>query len=302
MTTRRRFIMISAAAFALAAPARAAPVFRWQGVALGAQATIRLAHPDAAAITARAAAEIDRLEGIFSLCRDDSALSRLNRAGRLDDPPFELLECLTVAGSVHRASGGRFDPTVQRLWEAHARAAVAGRALTEAERAQALAVTGWDGVAVGPDRIALQGGMGLTLNGIAQGYIADRVAALLAAEGLGDVLVDTGEMRAVGGHPDGRPWPVRVAGSGKALPLRDAALATSSPAGTMLDASRGVGHILDPRSGGPARAPWRSVSVTARSAAVADALSTAACLCGDRAGIEAVIARFEGARLVEAVA
>ena len=52
--------------------------------------------------------------------------------------------------------------------------------------------------------------MALTLNGIAQGYIADRVVALLRAEGLSDVLVNTGELRALGGHPDGGGWPVSL--------------------------------------------------------------------------------------------
>lgn len=299
MIPRRRFILISAAALALAAPSRAATVHRWQGVALGARATIRLAHPQAAAITARAATEIARLEGIFSLYRAESALSVLNRQGYLASPPFELLECLTIAGRIHAASGGRFDPTVQPLWQAHAVAAAAGRDPTEEERGRALALTGWDRVEYAADRITLRRGMALTLNGIAQGYIADRITGLLGAEGLTDILVDTGEMRALGGHPQGGAWPVRVAGEGATVPLRDAALATSSPRGTLLDGAGRVGHIMDPVTGRPAAPRWRSVSVTAPSAAVADALSTAACLQSGRAGIDAMIAAIPQARLAQ---
>ena len=61
------------------------------------------------ALTPQNLAEIDRLESILSLYRADSALSKLNRTGRLDNPPFELLDCLSQAGAVHRASGGAFD-------------------------------------------------------------------------------------------------------------------------------------------------------------------------------------------------
>jgi thiamine biosynthesis lipoprotein len=142
--------------------------------------------------------------------------------------------------------------------------------------------------------------MALTLNGIAQGYVADRVAALLRAEGLTDVLVNTGEMRALGGHPDGGAWPVsfddgrgRPAGS---MELRDAALASSAPLGTAFDAEGRVGHILDPRSGRPAASAWRLVSVTARTAALADGLSTALCLM-TRAEIDGTLAHFPDARL-----
>jgi len=159
---------------------------------------------DAAAIAARAEAEIARLEAIFSLYRPGSALLRLNARGHLDAPPFELLECLSIAGTIHRATGGRFDPSVQRLWEAHAKAAAVGRALSDAERARALSVTGWDGVTITADRVTLRPGVALTLNGIAQGYIADEVVELLRAEGVAHTLVDLVETRALGRHSPAR--------------------------------------------------------------------------------------------------
>ena len=296
---RRRFLAISAAALALPGVAAAQPLFTWQGVALGARATIRLAHRDAGAITRRAAAEIDRLEDIFSLFRPDSALSRLNAAGHLDAPPFELLECLSLAGAVHTASNGRFDPTIQPLWAAHAEAGAAGR-LPDARLLRALPV-GWSGVSLQPDTITLNPGMALTLNGIAQGYIADRVARLLSAEGLGEILIDTGELRALGGHPGGGAWPVRLAAGGGQVALRERALATSAPLGTTFDAAGQSGHILDPRTRRPAPTHWRGISVSAPSAALADAVSTAACLMRTRPQIEAFCQSFNATRLVAAI-
>ncbi len=300
MTTRRRFLMIAAAAMATGTAARAAP-FVWQGAALGARATIRLTHPKAAEITARAAAEIERLEQVFSLYRANSALSQLNTRSRLDAPPFELLECLTLSASVHRATGGLFDPTVQRLWQAHAEAAEAGRDLTEGDRQAALALTGWQGVTLDESAITLRPRMALTLNGIAQGYIADRIAALLEAEGLTDILIDTGEFRALGQNPAGGDWPVTLAPEGRRIGLADRALATSAPLGTVFDAAGKVGHILNPATGEPAPAVWQAVSVSAPSAALADALSTAACLMPDRAAIDAALSRFPQTRLEAAL-
>ncbi|MEY5038990.1 MAG: hypothetical protein RL472_2096, partial [Pseudomonadota bacterium] len=59
MLTRRRFMTITATALALGATrAGATPRQVWAGQALGARASIRLDHPDAAAIAARAANEI----------------------------------------------------------------------------------------------------------------------------------------------------------------------------------------------------------------------------------------------------
>ncbi|RYI99119.1 MAG: FAD:protein FMN transferase, partial [Acetobacteraceae bacterium] len=171
--TRRRLIAISAALAVLPAVARAGTgtTRLWTGQALGARASIRLDHPDAEAIAARVMAEIDRLEAMLSLYRPESALCRLNRDGHLADPPFELLECLSLADAVHRASGGRFDPSVQPLWALWAEAAAAGRRPDPDAVAETRRRTGWAKVRLDAAAITLQPGMALTLNGIGQGYV-----------------------------------------------------------------------------------------------------------------------------------
>jgi thiamine biosynthesis lipoprotein len=223
-------------------------------------------------------------------------LSRLNRDGHLPAPPFELLDCLSLAGAVHRASGGRFDPTVQPLWALWTEAA-AGGTRPDAQAVETVRhKTGWAKVEVDAAAITLQPGMALTLNGIGQGYVADRVAALLEAEGLSNILIDTGELRALGGKPEGGNWPVRLE-TGERLSLRQRALATSAPLGTTFDQAGHDGHILDPVTGMPAASAWRSVSVSAPSAAIADALATAVCLMSDPEEIRIMLGHFEGARL-----
>lgn len=300
--TRRRFLTISAglAAAAAALPARAAgtdlPLTEWRGIALGAQARILIAHPDAPALTALAAAEIARLEAVFSLYRADSALAQLNAAGRLQAPPFELLECLALAGRIHAATGGLFDPTVQPLWDLYARSWSAGAAPEAGAIAAAQALTGWSGVTFDEAGIALRPGMALTLNGIAQGFIADKVAALLRGRGLDHVLVDAGEFHAIGPMPDGAAWPVALTAGGR-VDMTSGGLASSSALGTTFDPAGRVGHILDPRSGLPAPPRWQLVTITAAAAALADGLSTAACLMDSADQIAAAVAAFPGASL-----
>jgi len=239
-------------------------------------------------------AELSRLEDVFSLYRPGSALSRLNAQGALDAPPFELLECLSLCDRVHGLTGGLFDPTVQPLWAAWARHYSGETDGPDPGAARAL--TGWERVRFSSRRVTLgRAGMALTLNGIAQGYIADRIAEMLRSRGLSEVMVDTGELAAIGGHPEGGDWPVTLAAGGR-HGLRDMALASSAPRGTCFDAAGRAGHILDPRSGQPTAARWRQVSVSGPSAALADGVSTAACLM-DRAGIARAVAR-SGLRLI----
>lgn len=286
MITRRRFIALSAVA--LAAPGYAATQHDWLGVALGAEARLVLSGAtDAQArhVFASVVSELAQMEAQFSLYHD-SALTRLNRDGRLSYPSVPLLDLFALADQVHQATGGAFDPTIQPLWLAMA----TGGNLTAGR-----AAIGWDRVRIAADEIKLDPGMALTFNGIAQGHAADRIAALMRAEGFGNVLIDTGEVQALGTRTDGGPWRAQVAGPmGDALAdlnLQDRALATSSPLGTRIGS--GASHILHPKGLPPL---WQTVAISAPLAAVADALSTAACLL-DRPAIDAALSAFPGARL-----
>ena len=301
---RRRFLQIAAAVTLLPGAGFAATSdFRWRGVALGARSSMVLAGVDQARgqeIAARMQAEIDRLDAIFSLYRGNSAIRALTARGRLTAPPAELLEALSLCSALVAATGGAFDPTVQPVWRLHAERLRQGRKPSRGEVTEACGVVGWDNVAFGPDEIAFRRpGMAITLNGVAQGYITDRIAALLRAEGMRDVLIDMGEIAATGGHSDGSPWQAGIAdpqGSVvRRIQLRDRALATSAPRGTVLDPDGRVGHIFDPRTGATAER-WNLVSVSAPTAAIADGLSTGFCLM-PRSGMAAALELHDGAKI-----
>lgn len=285
MIARRRFLALSACA--LAFPARAAAPQTWHGTAMGADVSLRVEGAELAAARAffaEAARSLRAVEAVFSLHRG-SDLMRLNAIGRLGYPPADLVALLGLAGRVHDATGGAFDPTVQPLWQA--------RRLGAAE-APAAALIGWPEVAVSSAEIRLpRAGMALTLNGIAQGFAADRLAEVARRHGLTDVLIDAGETRALGA----RDWRAAIAAPDgrilRELTLRDRALATSAPFATRIGPSGDRPHILDPHGGGPR---WALASVSAPEAALADALSTAFCVM-DRPAIHAALAAFPKARL-----
>lgn len=287
---RRRALTVLAAAAAASlagGPARRWSLFEWRGAALGAEARIALYGPDreaAAAAVAACVAEIERLENEFSLFRPDSALTRLNRDGELRAPSLDMIRLLQASRRFSESSGGAFDPTVQPLWRLHADhfrrhpGDPAGPA-RDAVR-DALARVGYRRVAAADGRVTLAPGTELTLNGIAQGYVTDRVADLLGGRGWSDVLLDLGEVRAQGGHADGRPWTAALSDPREAgrilarLPLRNRALATSGGYGTAFEPSGRHHHLFDPKRGVSANV-YASVSVLAPTATAADALSTA---------------------------
>lgn len=259
---RRRFLLITAAAATFSSSARAG-ITRWQADMLGGTVRVDLRGPrDLAQDVARQIGiAIAEVEAAASLFRPDSALSRLNATGQLNDPPPALLDLLRLAGEMHAMTDGLFDPTVQPLW----RALAEGR-----DPVQARAAIGWARVQPGRP-VRLDKGQMLTFNGIAQGYAADRVRELLRDAGYDEALVDMGEFAALGG-----PFRVSIEdpilGEIAIRRLSGNAVATSSPSAMRIGAGF---HILNPYGEMPY---WSTISVEAESAALADGLSTAFCL------------------------
>ena len=260
--TRRRFLTISAAALA-ASPAQAG-VARWRGIALGAEAAITLEGPQdqAEAALTEVTRLIREVERVFSLYDPASELSRLNRDGRAQVSPH-MDAVMAASDAAHSTTQGAFDPTVQAFWTAPGGAA---RRL------------GWQRVKRNGRQVTLGPGQTLTFNGIAQGYATDLAADALAARGFGRALINIGEHRGLGG-----PWRLELSdpahGPLGMRTLTDTAIATSSPGALTLAGGRP--HILDP--GGTAPPRWSTISVEARRATLADAMSTAFCLMDEQA-------------------
>ena len=290
--SRRRFISISASAFGAGLVpgtglAQPSPV-RWQGVAMGARAELILNHPDrkeAEVALLLVQDEVRRLEKVFSLYDRGSALSRLNASGYLKNPPLDLVRCLDDAQQISLVTDGAFDITVQPLWNLYAHhfsinpTSVDGP--SDADIKMAMLRVDYQAVLLDSHSISFANkGMAVTLNGIAQGYITDRVAELLKARGFSNLLIDLGEARGIGKRQDGSDWQVGIKapdGSGALvgkLPLRNKAIATSGGYGFRFAAGGDHHHLFNPMTGRSTNL-WKSMSVIATRATQADALSTA---------------------------
>ncbi|WP_050528090.1 FAD:protein FMN transferase [Pseudorhodobacter aquimaris] len=286
MMKRRRFLAISAA-FAAGPALATAQVQDWHGKGLGSALHLRLVGvpaAQAALVWHKVERVIARVEQAASL-HQDSALRRLNRNGHLAYPDPDLAGLMVLSDQIHSTTNGAFDPSVQPLWLAQA----------QGDDTQAAAKhVGWGRITHSKSEITLPRGAALTFNGIAQGWAADRIADLLRSEGFRDVLIDMGEVVALGQNQNGTPWRAAIANPGGAelarVELSNRALATSSPRGTLI--GQASPHILHPKL-----VPlWSTVSVSAPTAALADALSTAFCLM-PRPAINTTLARFPLASL-----
>lgn len=260
--TRRRFISITAAAglvsampLPLLANINDNRLYHWKGFAMGADASIKLYgnnKPESENLTKKCLKEIIRLEKIFSLYEPNSVINQLNKSGKVDNPPVEFVELLSKARTYSDLTDGDFDITVQPLWENRNKELI-----------------NYKNIQIENNFVNFKNPeMAITLNGIAQGYITDKVTELLKDNGVDNVLVNMGEMRALGNHGDGQPWQINIKDSEELVKLENMAIATSGNNGAVDN------HIFNPKSGKTTK-QYKSVSVIAPTATDADALSTA---------------------------
>jgi len=137
-----------------------------------------------------------------------------------------------------------------------------------------------------PGEARLTDGAGLDLGGIAKGWLADRLAKDLGE----NVLVNLcGDLYARGGGSTGEGWPVGF--GDKTLLLKDLGAATS---GTTKRAWAGGHHLIDPRTGLPARTDLSEVSVLAATALDAEIYAKVALLLGASAAPKWLEGRSQG--------
>ena len=299
MTVRRagRWLVIAAALLAWGcAPPPAETRVRFSAMGTLVDVTI---YDEAEADALAAAGEVERLFHDLHRAWDpwgDGPLGRLTAAlaeagaGQADP---DLAALLARAGEIAGRSGGRFDPSVGalvRLWGFSRDEAMRTRPPGEDEIAAALALARPLAGALAPDgRIDGVRGMSLDLGGFAKGVAVDEAVGLLLGRGMDNVIVNAGgDLRAVGRHGD-RPWRVGVReprGPGVLAVIEisgDESVFTSGDYERFFEfEGRRYHHILDPRSGYPARG-LASVTVMHSDAGLADAAATAIFVAGPEA-------------------
>ncbi len=295
----RMSVSVILLSIAASLPARAEVAERARYL-MGSACTITAAHagPGAAAgLIEQAFGEMARWERILSDYADGSELAHLNAAGASGPVEIspDLLAFLEESLALAARTGGAFDPTVGPLVDLYA-SRHGGRWPAPGEVEAARRGVGYRLLRVDPAARTARfevPGMRLDPGAIGKGVALDAAGELLRAGGVRWAFLRFGrQVLAVGDGADRCGFPVEIAASDllpdppPTLFLRDASAATSgnSERGLVVDGRR-LGHVMDPRSGLPVSGAG-SVTVIARRAALADALSTALLVIGPVEGIE----------------
>lgn len=260
--------------------------------------------------------EIDRVEQQLSYYLSTSELSQVNREAathpvRVSRRLFGLLK---LAQDIHRQTGGAYDLTSTPLAACWGFLHRQPRLPGAAEIAEARKRVGMEFVQL--DEAAqtvrfTRPGIELNLNSVGKGFALDEAAMHLTRRGVKNALLHGGgsSALALGTSSISHGWRIAVrnpaTGSGTLalVHLRQRGFSTSGiEEQSFTMAGRRYGHLLDPRTGAPARGVL-SVSVTAPSATLAEMLSTAffvlgaadtEAYCADHPQVSALLVPDEG--------
>lgn len=221
--------------------------------------------------------------------RDDSELSRLNRApvGKWVDLNRDLYAVLKASEQISQISEGRFDVTVAplvNLWGfGPIKKAEVIPSDTEIAPAKATIDYRYLELDISTARVRKKRELEIDVNAIAQGYTVDQLADVLSAAGCADFMAEVGgELRLAGRNPDNKLWQIGIEKPSEDLIGAQEVLAVTGVGVTTAgdyreyfekDGQR-YSHTIDPRTGRPITHRLASVTVIATSATLADGYDT----------------------------
>ncbi len=243
----------------------------------------------------KAFSEIKRLTEILNRHAEDTPIGHLNKEGVLKDVNPEIDKLLTQSEHFYRLSQGAFNITIKPILDLYVKSFnVKGKAPDIQEIKDVLRLVSAKNIYRGSGEIRfLNEGMGITLDGIAKGYIVDSAAHVLKNNlGIKHALIDAGgDIKAIGDRGRGKPWRIAIRDPKDkkknlgVITLIDGAVATSGNYEVYFDKEKMFHHIIDPKTGHSPRSTT-SVSIFAKRVMDADALSTSAFVFDPVAGKE----------------
>ncbi len=270
----------------LAGCARAVPSQSRSGLLLDTTVTITVYHSQPGPILDACFRQIADFERLFSRTLEGSDIWNLNHAqGQPVTVSEETARLLRLALDYADKSDGALDVTIapaSSLWDFKA----ADPAVPAAEELKrAAAHVNWKNLRLeGTTAQLLDKEMAVDLGAVAKGYIADRLADSLRAQGVTNALINLGGNIVALGDKNGKAWQVGIQSPfdeeelAATLEVRDKTVVTS---GTYERSFRKNGvlyhHLLDPKTGEPVRNGLASV--------IADGLSTACFVLGETKGL-----------------
>ena len=256
--------------------------------------------PEADGYIDMAVAEVTRLEHLISDWIPTTPISEVNRNAGIKpvEVPQEVFDLVQRSIKISEITSGAFDisyASMDKIWKFDGSIT---RMPTPEEIKNSVSKVGYKNIILNAEKTTIflkNAGMKLGLGGIGQGFIADKIKALLLSKGVVAGIVNiSGDINTWGKQLNGEEWKVGIKNPLNkdkifaTFPLLDSAVETSGSYEKYVTFN-GIrySHIIDTRTGYPASGVI-SVSVFAKSTEFADALATGVFVLGVDVGLDLI--------------
>lgn len=242
----------------------------------------------------------EEIETIMSAEKSDSELSKLNREAYQKEVfvSEELYQVIEKAIYYAKTTDGSFDPTIGKLIDLWGIGTEHARVPSEKEIRPYMDLKDYNNIKLNKEKHSIRfltDTIRLNLGGIAKGYAADEMKRILVEQYdiQSGILSLGGNVIAIGSKTTGEAWtvgivnPLDTSAVIQTLQIRDQTVVTSGNYERYFIKNKiRYHHILNPKTGYPAKEGVISSSIIADCSMDADALSTATYVMGIEKGLE----------------
>lgn len=245
----------------------------------------------------KAFAEIKRIDDLFTTYNEDSPVWQFNHSSdSIIDVNDEIYRMMILCDSLYRLSSGRFDAAIESLIQVWGFDTKNPAVPDDDKIKSASNQSGWKNIQLLEEKKVHRKENGrLNFGAIAKGYAVDKAIEVLIQSGITEAFVNAGgEIKSIGiNWIAGAQHPRDLKKIVKKIKLNDISIATSGDYENYFEKD-GVRyhHILDPKSGYPARG-IQSVTVIHKNNAFTDGLATAVFVMGKTKGLELIESLYD---------
>jgi len=231
--------------------------------------------------------EINRIDDMLKRSNPNSEVYKINENGSAEVSP-ETAELINFAIEISKKTNGIFDISitpVMDLWGFYDKKYnVPG----EKELIETLKKVNYKNIAVENNIVSVKNDIKIDLGGIAKGFTSNRIMEIFKENNITSGLVSLGgNVQAFGSKPNKEKWKIGIQNPDDessyigTLKIEDTAVITSGGYHRFFEKD-GITyhHIIDPKTGFPAKSGVKSVTIISKNGTLADGLSTSLFIMG----------------------
>ncbi len=237
--------------------------------------------------------EIIRIDNMLKRSNPDSEIYKINENGKAM-VSYETANLINSAVDISKKTNGAFDISITPVIDLWGFYDKKYDVPNNKNLSETLKKVNYKNITIENNIVSLKNGMKIDLGGIAKGFTSDKIMEIFKKNNITSGLVSLGgNVQAFGKKPNKEKWKIGVQNPDDessyigTLEIEDEAVITSGGYHRFFE-KNGITyhHIIDPKTGFPAKSGVKSVTIISKNGTLADGLSTSLFIMGLQKSID----------------